>query len=70
MEIRSTFKPDNRLINILECRQMVPVANSTWWAGVRDGTFPKPVKIRGNTFWRYSDVLNVVEGKAETGNKT
>lgn len=63
MEIRTNFKPDNRLINILECRQMIPVAASTWWSGVSKGIYPKPIRLGGNTFWRYSDVLDVVEGR-------
>jgi len=52
----------DRLLKIRECLKIVPVAQSTWWARVKDGCFPKPVKIGGNTFWRYSDVMKVVRG--------
>lgn len=54
------FEPDDRFIKITECIKIIPVAKSTWWAGIKDGRFPKPVKIGGNTFWRYSDVLKTV----------
>lgn len=34
-----------------------PVARSTWWQGVRDGRFPKPVQLsRRVTAWRVEDV--------------
>ncbi len=56
------FGADDRLLKIKECLKVIPVAQSTWWAGIKDGRFPKPVKIGGNTFWRYSDVMKVVQG--------
>ncbi len=35
----------------------IPVSKSTWWAGVRDGRFPKPVKLSERTSaWRSSDI--------------
>jgi len=34
-----------------------PVARSTWWQGVRDGRFPKPVQLsRRVTAWRADDI--------------
>lgn len=34
-----------------------PVSKSTWWAGVKSGRFPKPVKLSERcTAWRVSDV--------------
>ncbi len=56
------FETDDRFLKIGECRKIIPVAHSTWWAGIKDGRFPKPVKIGGNTFWRYSDIMKVVRG--------
>jgi prophage regulatory protein len=43
-----------RLRQVLE---VIPVSKSTWWAGVRDGKFPQPVKLseRG-TAWRRTDI--------------
>ena len=35
----------------------IPVSKSTWWAGVRDGRFPKPTKLgKGITVWRAEDI--------------
>lgn len=34
-----------------------PVCRSTWWAGVRSGRYPKPVKLgKRITAWRIEDI--------------
>jgi prophage regulatory protein len=41
---------------------LIPVKKSCWWAGVKSGRFPKPVKI-GNgraTFWKVEDILALI----------
>ncbi len=41
---------------------IIPVKKTCWWAGVKSGRFPKPVKI-GNgraTFWRVEDIRNLI----------
>ncbi len=45
---------------------LIPVGKSTWWAGVRDGRFPKPVKLGPNTtVWRVSDILDFINEKPQ-----
>ena len=34
-----------RLASILAPAGPIPVSKSTWWAGIKDGRFPKPVKL-------------------------
>lgn len=39
-----------------------PVSKSTWWAGVRSGRFPKPVKLGVRiTAWRVEDIRALIE---------
>ena len=41
---------------------VIPVGKSTWWQGVKDGRFPKPVKLGPRTTaWRVEDVIALVE---------
>lgn len=41
---------------------LIPVSKSTWWAGVRSGRFPKPVKLSERiTAWRVEDIRALVE---------
>lgn len=34
----------------------IPVSPSKWWAGVKTGDFPRPLKIGGRTVWRVGDI--------------
>ena len=39
---------------------MLPIGASTWWAGVKEGRYPTPVKLGPRiTAWRLEDVLAV-----------
>ena len=41
---------------------LFPVSRSTWWQGVKDGRYPKPVKIGARcTAWRVEDVRALIE---------
>ena len=42
---------------------IIPVSRSTWWAGVKDGHFPKSIKLgKRITVWKVSDILALVKG--------
>jgi prophage regulatory protein len=42
---------------------IIPLSKSTWWKGVKDGRFPKPVKLSMRcTAWRASDIQALVDG--------
>jgi len=42
-----------------------PVSKSTWWAGVKSGRYPKPVKIGARcTAWRVEDIRRLIEQEA------
>ncbi|NPU82983.1 MAG: AlpA family phage regulatory protein [Syntrophaceae bacterium] len=56
-----------KLLRLRQVLQIIPVSRSTWWSGVRDGRFPRPIKLSiGCTCWRESDVLRLVEGENST----
>ena len=41
---------------------IIPVSRSTWWAGVRTGRFPRPVKLGPRiTVWRVEDIRELIE---------
>ena len=44
---------------------IIPVSRATWWAGVKDGKFPKSIKIGGTTCWRVEDIYKLID---ELGN--
>ena len=41
---------------------LIPVKKSCWWAGVKSGRFPKPVKLGPRvTAWKVEDILALIQ---------
>jgi len=41
---------------------IIPISKSTWWAGVKSGRFPKPVKLSARTTaWRVTEIRELIE---------
>ena len=41
---------------------IIPISRSAWWKGVKEGKFPKPVKLSPKvTVWRGSDLQSLLE---------
>ena len=54
-----------RLASILAPQGPIPIGRSTWWAGVKIGRFPQPVKLGPRTtVWKVEDIRKLIE-KAE-----
>jgi len=44
---------------------VIPVSRATWWAGIKSGRFPQPVKLGPNTTaWRVQDIRTLIAGLA------
>ena len=40
---------------------IMPVKKSCWWAGVKSGRFPKPVKLGARvTAWRVEEIIALI----------
>ena len=54
-----------RLSAILAPHGPIPVSKSTWWAGVAEGRYPKPVKLGPRiTAWRVEDIRALIAALA------
>lgn len=41
---------------------IIPISRSSWWAGVKSGRFPKPVKLGPRTTaWRVDDIRALID---------
>lgn len=41
---------------------IIPVSASSWWAGVKSGRYPKPIKLGPRTTaWRVADIRALIE---------
>jgi predicted DNA-binding transcriptional regulator AlpA len=51
-----------RLKSILAPVGPIPVSRSSWWAGVKEGRFPQPVKLGPRTTaWRVADIRRLID---------
>jgi prophage regulatory protein len=51
-----------RLSSIIGPRGPIPVSKSTWWAGIKTGRFPQPIKLGPRiTAWRVEDIARLIE---------
>ena len=55
-----------RLRAILGPQGPIPISKSTWWAGVRSGRYPRPIKLGPRlTAWRVEDIRALIEKAGE-----
>lgn len=54
-------RPEPRLIRISEVLTIIPVSKSTWFRGVANGTFPRPVKIGNVSAWWHHEIVALAE---------
>lgn len=41
---------------------IIPVSKSAWWAGVKSGRYPKPIKLGARTTcWNVQDIRQIIE---------
>jgi prophage regulatory protein len=51
-----------RLHEIIAPHGPLPIGKSAWWAGVKNGRFPRPVKLGARTTaWRVEDIRNLLK---------
>lgn len=54
--------PATGFVRLPQILTVFPVSKSTWWAGVKDGRFPRPVKLSTRiTAWRVEDIQSLIE---------
>lgn len=53
---------NQRLIRIAQVLELLPVGRSTWWAWVKAGRAPAPIKVSARvTCWRKEEVLEMIQ---------
>lgn len=59
-----------RLAAILGPRGPIPVSKSTWWAGVKSGRFPRPLKLGPRiTVWRVEEIRALIDTGVPAGER-
>lgn len=54
--------PETGFVRLPTVLKLIPVSRSTWWAGVKTGRFPRPVKLGPRmTVWRVEDIRELID---------
>ena len=54
--------PETGFLRLPAILKIYPIGRSTWWQGVKDGRFPKPIKLgKRTTAWRVEDIKALIE---------
>lgn len=58
--------PEIGFVRLKTVLGVFPVSASAWWAGVKQGKYPAPVKLSARvTAWRAEDIRRLLEGYEE-----
>jgi len=59
--------PETGFVRLPEVLRVFPISKSAWWAGVKGGRFPKPVKLGPKTSaWRVQDIRALIETSGQS----
>jgi predicted DNA-binding transcriptional regulator AlpA len=50
-----------RIDGVLAPKGPLPISRSSWWSGIKEGRYPKPVKLGPRTTaWRVEDIRALI----------
>lgn len=59
--------PETGFVRLSTILKIYPVGKSTWWAGVKTGKFPTPIKLSERiTAWRVEDIKQLISNHTNT----
>lgn len=54
--------PEMGFMRLEQVLKVFPVGRSSWWAGIKDGRYPRGVKLsQGVTAWKVDDIRALIE---------
>ena len=55
-------RPNEGFLRLPQVLSIYPISRSAWWAGVKTGKYPVPVKLGPRTTaWRMEDIRALIE---------
>lgn len=65
---RAVIVPHIGLLRLPQVLEIIPVSKSTWWAGVKSGRYPKPIKLGPRTTaWQAEDIRALLNDLSKEG---
>ena len=57
--------PETGLLRLNQILRLIPISRSAWWAGVKNGHYPKSYKLsERTTVWKVEDIRALINGAA------
>ncbi|MBI1348651.1 AlpA family phage regulatory protein [bacterium] len=54
--------PETGFLRLHQVLSLIPLGKTCWWEGVKNGRFPKPVKLSERcTAWRVEDIRDLIQ---------
>ena len=61
MNLSRPTLPDTGFVRLPQILSLIPISRSAWWAGIREGKFPKGIKLgTKTTVWRVEDIRALI----------
>ena len=61
MNYQNISIPETGFLRLPQVLAVFPVSRSSWWAGVKEGKYPQPVKLSPRcTAWRAEDIRTLI----------
>ena len=58
--------PETGFVRISQILEVIPLGKTSWWAGVKSGRFPKPIKLTKQcTAWKAEDIRELIKQLSE-----
>ena len=62
--------PETGFVRLAQVLEVIPLGKTCWWAGVKSGRFPKPVKLSARCVgWRAEDINALIKRLSEQSQK-
>lgn len=62
MKKQTYILPETGFVRLPDVLKVFPVSRSTWWAGIKEGRYPAPVKLGVKmSAWRVSDIRALID---------
>lgn len=53
--------PETGFVRLSQILSLIPISRSAWWAGIRQGKYPKGIKLgTKTTVWRAEDIRHLI----------
>jgi predicted DNA-binding transcriptional regulator AlpA len=61
MKINRPLLPETGFIRLPQVLALIPISRSSWWEGIRQGKYPKGIKLgTKTTVWRAEEIRALI----------